>query len=96
MNMKPRRQVVKLFAVVALAACEKPPQKHTVPQNHAAPTAQPVAQTPPPVAQPAPPDPAPAMAPATPRTLANGKPACGNVAARMAPPPECRNPGQKP
>jgi hypothetical protein len=90
MDMKPRRQVVKLLAVVALAGCEKP--KHVAPQNHAAPTVQPVAQTPPPVAQPAPPDPAPAMAPATPRTLANGKPACGNVSFRAPPPPECAKP----
>ena len=69
--------MTKLFAVVALGACEladAPPPLH----SEAVVVPAPDAGTPP--ANPA------AMAPARPRTLRNGRPANGNVHSRTASP----------
>jgi len=72
-----KRRVTKLFAVaLGLAGCEEA-------------TPAPVASspTPAPVAKPAP---APAaVVPVAPRTLPDGRPACGNVMGKAPRPPEC-------
>ena len=67
--------ITKLFAVVALSACEMASPEPPV-HNTAAVV----------------PNPEPAVAPPTaqPRTLRNGRPACGNVASRSASVRRCK------
>jgi len=72
--MSKRKSVTKLFAVVALGLAGCEEA-----------TPAPAAPTPQPTAQPA----VANLQPMTPRTLPDGKPACGNVMGKGPPPREC-------
>jgi hypothetical protein len=81
------KRSVKLLAVVALAAgCDKGARSQPAqPANH---TAQSV-DAPPPV-EPTAPAAARVQQTRAPRTLPNGRPACGNVGGKAPLPPECK------